>query len=102
MFERRCDSGIHFLHNEFPHGRVTGSRRGYEHCGHCASLTICLASLEASRGPFEKEGSMGEELDNFDIGDRRGTEVLLRGSEDIGSVSTSAGLDSGWGSSICF
>lgn len=44
---------------------------------------------------------MGEE-DNLDIGDRRGTEVLFRGSEDIDSVSTSAGLESGWGNSISF
>lgn len=43
-----------------------------------------------------------EELDNFEIGDRRGTVVLFRGSEDIDSGLTSAGPDSGWGDSICF
>ena len=78
---------MHFLHNVLPQGRVTGSCRGYEHCGHCASLTICRASLEASRGPvsrvmsrIEASGTLGRV--------RRGKGVLLRGMEDINHESS--------------
>jgi hypothetical protein len=94
MFCRRCSSGIHFLHNVLPQGRVTGSCRGYGHCGHCASLTISRASLEASRGPFSGVMSMVEVSGTLGM-DRRGKGVLLRGMEDITSrfvQETSAGL----------
>lgn len=40
---------MHLLHSTFPHGNVTGSRRGKEHCWHCTSLTISRASFTASR-----------------------------------------------------
>ena len=82
MFCRRCSAGMHFLHNVLPQGRVTGSCRGYEHCGHCASLTICRASLEASRGAFSGVTSRVEVSVTLDRG-RRGKGVLLRGMEDI-------------------
>jgi hypothetical protein len=69
---------------------VTGSCRGYEHWGHCASITICRVSLEASRGPLssvmsriEVSGTLGRV--------RRGKGVLLRGMEDINHESSRAG-----------
>lgn len=79
------------MHRVLPHGRVTGSRRGYEHCGHCANLTICLASLEASSGPFDKGTSVEDEVEVFEIGERRdGRAALLSGRDDINSASSSA------------
>jgi hypothetical protein len=81
---------MHFLHNVLPQGNVTGSCRGYEHSEHCASLTICRASLEASRGPLssvmsriEVSGTLGRI--------RRGNGALLRGLEDINHESSRIG-----------
>ena len=85
MFGRRCNSGMHFLHKEFPHGKVTGSCRGYEHCGHCANLTICLASLEASRAAFDGMISVREVFGVFEEGGDR------RGMEDMKATLSSAG-----------
>jgi hypothetical protein len=91
MFSRRCNSGIHFLHKEFPHGKVTGSRRGYEHCGHCTSLTICRASFEASRGMSEGVVLEVEEFGNVEMADRRERGVSLSGKETINASSFVAG-----------
>jgi hypothetical protein len=77
---------MHFLHREFPHGKVTGSWSGYEHCGHCASLTIRRASLEAS-SRASCSMMLRVEVDVLERGDRSGTEVLLK---DINGTSTSA------------
>lgn len=82
MFSRRCDSGMHFLHKELPHGNVTGSRRGYEHCGHCTNLTICRASFEACREVFEDVVLEVDELEVLERADRRESWVSLRGSEE--------------------
>ena len=76
---------MHFLHREFPQGRVTGSRNGYEHCGHCASLTIRLASMEALRGASASM-ILSDELEDFERGDRRGRGELLG---NINGASTS-------------
>jgi hypothetical protein len=81
---------MHFLHNVLPQGRVTGSWRGYEHCGHCASLTICRASLEASRGPLSRVMSRVEVSGTL-VRVRRGKGVLLRGMEDINHESSTIG-----------
>lgn len=66
MFARRCDSGMHSLHIELPHGSVTGSRNGYEHFGHCANLTICRASFEASNVELGDGGSLSVCIDVFE------------------------------------
>jgi hypothetical protein len=52
------------------------------------SLTIFLASLEASRGPVGEEGSVAEAFEILDKVDRRGREVLS-GREDINGASSS-------------
>lgn len=46
---RSSASGRQTLQSEFPQGRVTGSRKGFEHCGHCIRRTSCLASSNAVR-----------------------------------------------------
>lgn len=76
---------MHFLQREFPHGRVTGSRNGYEHWGHCANLTIRRASFEASRGA-SCSVMLRVEPEDLERGDRSGREVLVK---DINGVSTS-------------
>jgi hypothetical protein len=81
---------MHFLHNVLPQGKVTGSCRGYEHCGHCASLTICRASLEASRGPLSRAMSRMEVSGALGRA-RRGKGALLRGMEDINHESSGIG-----------
>jgi hypothetical protein len=89
---------MHFLHREFPQGKVTGSWRGYEHCGHCASLTIRRASFEGSSGA---SCSMVLRLEEevLERGDRSGRELLLK---DINGASTSAELsDCPWSTSVC-
>lgn len=82
MFGRKCDSGMHFLQIEFPHGRVTGSTRGYEHSGHCASRTICLASLDGSSGEVMVTESKVGGLGGFE-GACRSERWELSGREDI-------------------
>lgn len=77
---------MHFLQREFPHGKVTGSRKGYEHWGHCASLTICRASLEASSGT-SCSVMLRVGLGVLERADRSEMGVLLK---DINGVSTSA------------
>jgi hypothetical protein len=77
---------MHFLQREFPQGRVTGSRNGYEHWGHCASLTIPRASSEASSGTSASV-ILSVELEVLERGDRSARGVLLK---DINGTSTSA------------
>ena len=81
MLDRKCSSGTHALQIVFPHGMVTGSRKGYEQVGHCMNLTICRASLEGSRCSlgsviFGKDG-----LGVFESGGGR-VSAALRGKED--------------------
>lgn len=98
MLRRECNSGMHFLHKEFPHGKVTGSWKGYEHCGHCANLTIRRASLEASSGA-SRSMMLRLEDDVLERGDRSGREVLLK---DINGASTSVELsDCPCSTSVC-
>jgi len=79
------------LHKEFPHGNVTGSRRGFEHCGHCTSLTICRALFEAWRGGFKAVGLEVGELGVLERADRRESWVSLRGREAIEALGPARG-----------
>lgn len=74
---------MHFLQIEVPHGKVTGSIRGYEHSGHCISLTICLASFEASSAALWSSGSVLEEFGIFEDGDLKRRGAFSSGREDI-------------------
>lgn len=44
MFSLLYSVGRHCRHNDAPQGSVIGSRRGYEQCWHCRSLTTARAS----------------------------------------------------------
>lgn len=83
IFVRTCSSGMHFLQMELPQGRVTGSCRGYEHCGHCVSRTICRASFEASSGPVGEGGSESDECVKVLDEVRWRGNVEFNGREDI-------------------
>jgi hypothetical protein len=85
---------MHFLHKVLPHGRVMGSWSGYEHCGHCANLTISRASLEASSNPSALQVSTLEDSVCFDMGVRTGRELLLRGDEDMNGTWSGEGYSS--------
>jgi len=72
---------MHPLQMVLPQGMVTGSRKGYEQLGHCMNLTICLASLEASRGSFGRVKLGVGDLGVLESGGGR-VSAALRGNED--------------------
>lgn len=83
-FSRCVASGRHPLQSVLPHGSVTGSLKGLEHCAHCTRPTSFLASFEAFNG------SMGdvlvgeeEEVEELRLFVRTGKEEEATVLEDI-------------------